>query len=197
MNFLKLILLSFALLHFNLHAQYDAGVTIHTENINTFDDFVAKKYIVVDFDGDYYFDVVIIKEGNPNQLIWLKGDENGNFDTTEAVTFSNEFGNSLPVLRAVDIDYDTDLDIFVMLNSRFKSTIILYENLALSPVCSPVLDLTDSPLTEGVYQAGATIVSSGNVVTGNNVTLKAANNIELQNDFEVWKLHPKCINRRL
>jgi len=96
----------------------------------------------------------------------------------------NGIGNSLPVLKAVDIDYDMDLDIIIMLNKNFENTLILYKNLALSSVCSPVLNLEDMPLTNGVYQAGAAIVSSGNVLTNNTVTLKAGLNVALQNGFE-------------
>jgi len=120
-----------------------------------------------------------------DKLQWYLGDGNGNFDTTLPVTFREEFRSSLPVLRAVDIDYDTDLDIFVLLNSRSENTLVLYENLALSPVCSPFLDLEDTPLVTGVYQAGMAITASGSIVAGNAVVLKAGNNIKLQKGFEI------------
>jgi len=118
------------------------------------------------------------------RLQWHLGDGNGNFDNTEVVTISNEFSGSLPVLKVVDVDYDTDLDIFVQLNNGFENTLIVYKNIALSPVCSPVLNLGNTLLTTGIYQAGTTTISSGRVVEDNNITLKAGNNVNLEIGFQ-------------
>jgi len=72
-----------------------------------------------------------------------------------------------------------------LLNDDTSSTLTVFKNLALSPTCATVLDLGNSALTDGIYQAGVTTISNGNVVVGNNVTLKAGNNVKLKSGFTV------------
>jgi len=119
------------------------------------------------------------------RLQWYLGEGNGNFNNTQVVNFNSQYSSIKPALRAVDIDNDNDLDIFVLLNDDTSSTLTIFKNLALTPSCVPVLDLMDTPLTNGVYQAGTTLISSGNVVNGNNnVVLKAGSNVNLQSGFQ-------------
>jgi len=120
------------------------------------------------------------------KLHWYYGDGNGSFNNGATVNFNNQYSSIQPTLRVVDIDNDTDLDIFVLLNDATSSTLTVFKNLALSPACAPVLDLEDDSLTDGIYQAGTTLISSGEVVSGNNnVVLKAGNNVKLENGFTV------------
>jgi len=114
------------------------------------------------------------------KLHWYLGDGSGGFNNTQVVNFNSQYSSSVPYLRVADIDNDTDLDIFVL-----GSTLTLFKNLALTPSCSSVLDLANTSLTDGIYQAGTTIISSGNVVAGNNnVVLKAGYNVKLQSGFK-------------
>jgi len=55
--------------------------------------------------------------------------------------------------------------------------------LTLNPICASVLDLSDAALISGVYQAGITTISNGNVLVGSNVILKAGLNVMLQGGF--------------
>jgi len=117
------------------------------------------------------------------KLQWYLGDGNGSFNNTQAVNFNSQYSSISPTLRVADIDNDTDLDIFVLLNDDTSSTLTVFKNLTLTPICAPVLDLAASPISTGVYQAGITTVSSGNVVAGSNVTLKAGSNVRLESGF--------------
>jgi len=119
------------------------------------------------------------------RLQWYLGDGNGNFNNTQIVNINNQYSSFRPVLRVADIDNDSDLDIFVLLNDDTSSTLTVFKNLTLSPVCPPVLDLTNNAINNGVYQADITTISSGNVVTGDNVLLKAGANVKLQSGFRV------------
>ena len=51
--------------------------------------------------------------------------------------------------------------------------------------CPIVLDLGDTALQSGLYQAAQGIRFSGNVLPGNSVSLQAGQRIELQHDFKV------------
>lgn len=117
------------------------------------------------------------------KLQWYFGDGSGNFNNPQVVDINSQYGNIRPVLKVADIDNDTDLDVFVLLNTNTSSTLTVFKNLTLSPVCAQVLDLADSALTTGIYQAGTTVISSGNVLSGTDVTLKAGNDIKLQSGF--------------
>jgi len=102
------------------------------------------------------------------------------------VNFNNQYSSIQPTLKVSDIDNDTDLDIFVLLNDDTSSTLTVFKNLALTPACSSVLDLGNTSLTDGTYQAGTTLISAGDVVNGNNnVVLKAGSTIKLKSGFKV------------
>jgi len=117
------------------------------------------------------------------KLHWYSGDGNGNFNSAQTVNFNNQYSSIRPALRVADIDNDTDLDVFVLLNDDTSSTLTVFKNLALAPSCASVLDLANTSLNSGIYQAGTTTISSGNVVTGSNVTLKAGNRVKLESGF--------------
>jgi len=119
------------------------------------------------------------------KLHWYYGNGNGGFNNGQVVNFNSQYSSTRPTLRVVDIDNDTDLDIFVLLNDDASSTLTVFKNLALSPICSAVLDLEDNALTNGIYQAGITTISNGNVVTGSNVILKAGTNVKLKSGFRI------------
>jgi len=119
------------------------------------------------------------------KLHWYNGNGNGGFNNGQTVNFNSQYSNTRPALRAGDIDNDTDLDVFVLLNDNTSSTLTIYKNLVLSPSCASLLDLGNTFLANGIYQAGTTLISSGNVAPGNNnVVLKAGENIKLQSGFE-------------
>jgi len=119
------------------------------------------------------------------KLQWYLGDGNGNFNNTQLVHFDSQYSSIQPILRTIDIDNDTDLDIFVLLNDDTSSTLTVFKNLALSPSCTSILDLGNSSLTDGIYQAGTTLISAGEVVAGNNeVVLKAGDHIKLESGFK-------------
>jgi len=118
------------------------------------------------------------------KLQWYLGNGNGSFDNTQVVNINSQYSSTRPTLRVADIDNDTDLDIFVLLNDNISSNLTVFKNLTLTPSCTPLLDLENTSLTDGIYQAGTTVISSGNVVAGNNnVVLKAGNNVKLQSGF--------------
>lgn len=118
------------------------------------------------------------------KLHWYYGDGNGGLNNGQTVNFNSQYSNIRPALRVGDMDNDSDLDVFVLLNDDDSSTLTVFKNLALTPSCAPVLDLANSTLTNGIYQAGTTLISSGKVATGNNnVVLKAGENVQLQNGF--------------
>jgi len=119
------------------------------------------------------------------RLQWYMGDGKGVFNNPQLVNSNSSYSFIRPEIRPVDIDNDTDLDVFVLLNDDTSSTLTVFKNLTLTPTCSSVLDLANSSLNTGVYQAGTTIISSGNVVSGTDVTLKAGNNVILQSGFTV------------
>ncbi len=117
------------------------------------------------------------------KLHWYFGDGNGNFNTTQTVNFNSQYSSTIPTLSVADIDNDTDLDIFVLLNNDFSSTLTVFKNMAISPACSAILELQDAELSSGTYQAGITITSYGNIAQDNDVTLKGGNNVTLLNHF--------------
>jgi len=100
------------------------------------------------------------------------------------VSFNSQYSGIRPSLRVADIDNDTDLDIFVLLNDDTSSNLTVFKNLTMSPACASILDLGITSLIDGTYQAGITTISNGNVVAGNNVVLKAGYNIKLQSGFK-------------
>ncbi len=67
------------LLMHELHAQYDSGTVIHSDTGSSTFVSVLKNYIIADFDGDNFQDVLLVKDSAPNQLTWFKGDGNGAF----------------------------------------------------------------------------------------------------------------------
>jgi len=73
------------------------------------------------------------------KLHWYYGDGNGGFNTAQTVNFNNQYSSIRPTLRVADIDNDTDLDIFVLLNDDTSSTLTVFQNLELTPSCAPVL----------------------------------------------------------
>jgi len=82
MNFFKFKLFSLILIYSNLYAQYDAGTQIYSQTSGTNLISVLKNYVVVDFDGDNYSDILMVKANaanNTHQLTWYKGDGIGSF----------------------------------------------------------------------------------------------------------------------
>ncbi len=51
--------------------------------------------------------------------------------------------------------------------------------------CPPTRAVDAMPIASGTYQAANQLTSMGSVATGSNVTLRAGNNVELQQNFEV------------
>ena len=51
--------------------------------------------------------------------------------------------------------------------------------------CPPTLAVNDMNIASGTYQAGTQLTSSGTIGAGNNVTFRAGNNVECQNNFTV------------
>jgi subtilisin-like proprotein convertase family protein len=51
--------------------------------------------------------------------------------------------------------------------------------------CPPNLPVNGNPIASGTYQAGTQLTSSGSIGAGNNVTFRAGNNVEMQNNFNV------------
>ncbi len=119
------------------------------------------------------------------KLHWYNGDGNGGFSNGQVVNFNNQYSSIPPTLRAVDIDNDSDLDIFVLLNDDNSSTLTVFENLSQSPTCSPVLDLAGSFVSNGIYQASTTTLSNGHIIDGSMVTLKAGNRVKLESGFHI------------
>jgi len=150
-------------------------------------------------DNGIYSDIFHIQFGHQNadnnldilsvnvpqgKLQWYLGDGNGGFGNTQLVNQNNQYSSIRPALRVADMDNDTDLDVFVLLNDETSSNLTVFKNLTLTPSCSPVLDLGNTSLTDGIYQAGTTTISGGNVISGNNVVLKAGNRVKLLSGFK-------------
>lgn len=134
MKFLTFIIYAFLgifISSLNLFAQYDAGTIIHSEtgtsNLNT----INKNYIVVDFDGDTYVDIIMVKTSkanNTNQLTWYKGDGNGNF-SPQANLLSIEYVSWGADYRSNEIFYtdmnEDGIDDIVFQNSETGFTTLL------------------------------------------------------------------------
>jgi len=87
------LILSTFIICVNLYAQYDAGTVIYNQTSSTNLTSIQKNYIVEDFDGDFNADVIMVKSdaGNEtNQLLWYKGDGNGNF-AQQAILLTFEY----------------------------------------------------------------------------------------------------------
>jgi len=183
---------------FNYSASSDEFVTLEHYN-GWLHGYTPSSYVYYDNDKIHY-NVFHIQFGHQNadndldilsvnvpqgRLQWYFGDGNGNFNSTQTVNFNSQYSSTYPVLRVADIDNDTDLDFFVLINDYTSSTLSAFKNLTLSPVCTSVLDLDNTPLSDGIYQAGTTLISSGDVASGNNnAVLKAGNNVKLQSGFK-------------
>jgi len=72
------------------------------------------------------------------KLHWYYGDGNGGFNNGQTVNFNNQYSSSIPAIRVADIDNDTDLDVFVLLNDGTSSNLTVFQNLELTPSCAPV-----------------------------------------------------------
>jgi len=174
----------FKILDYN--TQSDALVTL--EEYNTFLHGYSYGLFQIQFglqNTDSNLDILSVNVPQ-GRLQWYFGDGNGGFGNTQVVDQNNQYSSIPPVLRVADIDNDTDLDVFVLLNDNTSSTLTVFKNLALTPSCASLLDLGGTSLTDGIYQAGVTTISSGSVVAGNkNVVLKAGNNVKLESGFKV------------
>jgi len=141
----------------------DYNVQINTfENLELYNTWLhgynEPSYILLD-EGKYYIDFFHIRFGLQNndsnldilsinvpqgKLHWYNGDGNGGFSNGQTVNFNNQYSNITPTLRVADIDNDTDLDVFVLLNDGTTSNLTVFKNLALTPSCTSILDLANT-----------------------------------------------------
>jgi len=129
----------FKILDYN--TQNDDFVTL--EEYNTFLHTYSDSQFQIQFghqNSDSNLDILSVNAAL-GKLQWYLGDGNGNFNNTQTVNTNLQLGFNHPTLRVADIDNDTDLDIFVLLDEFTSSTLIVFKNLALTPSCAPVLDL--------------------------------------------------------
>jgi len=104
----------------NVCAQYDGGTVIYSNNDSTI---IQKNYKIVDFDGDNYVDIILIKEGNLNQLSWYKGDGSGNFSKQANLLEIQDYKTGKEIFYA-DMNGDKTNDL-VFKNSDSGFTILL------------------------------------------------------------------------
>jgi len=119
------IMLGILICSSNLNAQYDNGTVIYSKTGSSNITSVLKNYIVVDFNGDNYADVIMVKSNetyDTHQLIWYKGDGSGNFSLQRKL-LNVEFGDKDNEIFYEDMNQDGFEDI-VFQNSHNNFTIL-------------------------------------------------------------------------
>jgi len=64
------------------------------------------------------------------KIQWNIGDGKGGFDVdqSQVIHTNSEYSSNIPALRLSDVDNDSDLDVFVLLNTDATSTLTVFKN---------------------------------------------------------------------
>ncbi len=144
-----------------LHAQYDSGTVIYSETGNGVS--VLRNYIIADFDGDTFVDVITVKDTpTAKQLTWLKGDGNGEF--TEQTSISN-----------IDMAYQENDIFYEDMNADGNKDIILQESNTEFKIY----------FSDGMGGIASQSVNTVTITNPDEISLKTVADIDGDNDMDV------------
>ena len=107
---------------------HDYGLKANFSNYYEFYD-EAFHFQIGHYNEDNNLDILSVNVPQ-GKLFWHLGNGTGDFTDTDLVNTNNQYSNNRPALRSADIDNDTDLDLFVLINSESSSELIVYKNLS-------------------------------------------------------------------
>lgn len=119
--------------------------------------------------------------GQCDEVLWNWGDGTtsvGTWNTSLTHTYSSS-GNYVICMIVREVDEDGNVCWEKEVCRQVQVNCFQWEP------CDPVIDLSDIVIPSGVIQAGELIISSGTVQQSTDVTLKAGQNINLNNGFGV------------
>jgi len=152
-----------------------------TESINISSDITLEQVeLKVNFTHSYRGDIRVrltSPTGTESVLALQHNDATDNLTDWYYMTVRN-WGESSVGTWTIEVDDGYDVDTGTWVDFQ-----LILHGVPAASGCPVTLDITDTPINSGIYEASQSITSTGTVATGRNVTFQAGNSIILNPNF--------------